>query len=329
MVLETNTNYGFSSEDIMRGFVRLSAIAVTALFTALLSFPHVSATSVTPAVAGGAEHTCYLNSAGGVQCWGWNNVGQLGDGTLSSSSVPVSVTGLPSDVVGITAGANGEGHTCALTSAGGVKCWGLNQYGQLGNNSFTNSSVPVDVVGLASPVVAIAAGGLHTCALTTAGGIECWGRNQWGTLGDGTNTNSSVPVSVAGLGQPAVSVTGGGDHTCAILADQAVKCWGYNGFGELGNGSNVNSLVPVPVSGLSAGSGASALTAGGGHSCALLSGGQVKCWGFNTVGSLGNGSFANSNVPTSVAGLAGSVTALTASGGYHTCALLAGGAMQC
>nr|WP_257504851.1 biotin transporter BioY [Alcaligenes aquatilis] len=136
-------------------------------------------------ITAGANHTCAMTTAGAALCWGLNSFGQLGDGTSTQRTTPVEVQGLNSGVASITAGAN---HTCAMTTAGATLCWGLNDYGQLGDGTSTQRSAPVAVHGLGSGVASITAGANHTCAMTTAGATLCWGLNDYGQLGDGTTT---------------------------------------------------------------------------------------------------------------------------------------------
>ncbi|MCU1497907.1 MAG: Poxvirus family protein, partial [Acidimicrobiales bacterium] len=232
--------------------------------------------------------------------------------------------GLSSGVTAIAAGSN---HSCALTSAGAVKCWGLNGSGQLGNNSTATSLVPVDVSGLSSGVTAIAAGGTHSCALTSAGAAKCWGSSNNGQLGNNsTGTQSLVPVDVSGLSSGVTAIAAGGAHSCAVTSAGALKCWGLNSSGQLGNNSTATSSVPADVSGLS--SGVTAIAAGSNHSCALTSAGAVKCWGLNGSGQLGNNLTATSLVPVYVSGLSSGVTAIAA-GGNHSCGLASGGALKC
>jgi alpha-tubulin suppressor-like RCC1 family protein len=179
----------------------------------------------------------------------------------TGSSTPVQVTGLTSGVTAISVGAYA---TCAIVS-GSAKCWGYNAAGEIGNGTTTNSSTPVQVTGLTSGVTAISVGGSQTTCAVVSGSAECWGANGQGELGNGTTSNhSSTPVQVAGLtsGVTAIAV-GGGNATCAIVSGSA-ECWGYNGIGELGNGTTTSSTTPVQVTGLT--SGLTAISAGGNDS---------------------------------------------------------------
>lgn len=270
-------------------------------------------TSQVVALAPGQWHTCALTATGGVVCWGANDQGQLGDGTQTPSVLPVNVSGLTN---GVTAIASGGSHTCAVTGAGAVTCWGVNEQGQLGVAVVTISPVPVEVSGLASGVIAVAVGGNHSCALMIAGGVKCWGANGNSQLGDGTTAKNHVPVDVVGLASGVSAVVAGGEHTCALMTAGGIKCWGDGDAGELGNGAFVDSGTPVDVTGLS--SGVTAVSAGGGHTCALLTSGGVRCWGSD---GLGIGSSEPSALPVDVVGLGGRAIALAA-GALHTCALM-------
>jgi alpha-tubulin suppressor-like RCC1 family protein len=220
----------------------------------------------------------------------------------------------------------GSQHSCVTAVSGGIKCWGHNESGQLGNGTTKESGVPIAVAGLSAGMRALAASG-DTCAVTDAGALACWGHNESGQLGNGATSASLVPAGVAGLSSGVTAVAAGALHTCAVVAGGAVKCWGDNSSGELGNGTTADSLTPVAVKGLSSGGAAVAL--GFGHTCALLEGGSVKCWGLNTYGQLGTGAASDPvNAPVTVKGLSSGASALVTNS-LHNCALVEGGTVKC
>ncbi len=274
------------------------------------------------AIDGGDEHTCALTNSGGMFCWGRNNNGRLGDGTFADKTSPVQVSGLTSGVTAVSIGAQ---HSCAVLNEG-LKCWGNNSYGQLGDGTTTGQPSPTDVSGLSSGVVTVSGGEGHTCAVLSSGGLRCWGYNFYGQLGDGTSGLYLAPVTVSGLSSGVNAISAGDSHTCVLTSGGGLKCWGGNNVGQLGNGSNTPSNLPLDVSGLT--SGASAVTAGTSHTCALVSGGGVKCWGYNVSGQLGNGNNTTSKVPVTVTGLTSGVTKVSA-GGEHSCAITNTGGVKC
>ncbi|MCW1969492.1 MAG: hypothetical protein KIH69_015375, partial [Anaerolineae bacterium] len=168
----------------------------------------------------------------------------------------------------------------------------------------------------------------HVCALTTAGGVKCWGANAFGELGNNDHNNSSVPVDVTGLSSGVSAIAAGREHSCAVTTAGGVKCWGGNGAGQLGLGSTsvLSSAVPVDVPGLSGG--VRAIAAGLTHTCAVMNSGAAKCWGSNDAGQLGNNSTTAAAAPVDVAGLNSGVSAIAA-GWDHTCAVLANGGAKC
>jgi alpha-tubulin suppressor-like RCC1 family protein len=222
-----------------------------------------------------------------------------------------------------TVGTGGD-HACAMTTAGGVKCWGDNALSQLGDGSTgLGSRVPRDVVLLEGQVRSLAAGNTHTCAVTVAGAVLCWGTNTRGELGDGTKVPSNVAVKVTGLSSGVASVSAGLSFTCALTSGGGVKCWGSNADGQLGNGTLDDSSTPVDVKALST---AVQVTAGGRHACARKANGQVVCWGAGDTNQLGTHDV-SSEIPLAIAKLDSVVTSLAA--GYeHTCAL-SGKGVEC
>lgn len=250
--------------------------------------------SGTSKITVGWYHACAINSAGAALCWGDGNNGKLGNGTTAAKSVPTQVTGLTSGVVAITGGYE---HTCATLSSGGVQCWGYNNRGQLGNGTTASSSVPVTVSGLTN-AISVEGGDEFSCAVTQAGGAKCWGGNSSGQLGNSTNTTSSVPVNVTGLSSGVARLDAWNGHTCVVTTAGAAKCWGYNTYGQVGNGTTGHKNAPVDVSGLS--SGVVGVSTGGGSVCAILTDSTVKCWGWNSSGQLGDGTGVTRYTPVSV-----------------------------
>jgi alpha-tubulin suppressor-like RCC1 family protein len=266
------------------------------------------------AISAGIRHSCAVTRVGGATCWGANYDGALGDGTTGRHFAPVAVSGLSS---GVTAVSAGHDSSCALLSTGGAKCWGEG-YGL----------TPTDVPGLSSGVTAISSGFRVTCALTNAGGVKCWGGRYGPTPVDvpglssgvtaiatgspscvltsggrakcwGADTNWS-PVDVPGLGPGVTAIAVGGGHACAVTSADGVKCWGSNEFGQLGDGTTIDRSTPGDVSGLT--SGVRAIATGTFHSCAVMRGGGLKCWGLNAQGMLGDGTETNRLRPVNVVG---------------------------
>ncbi len=272
-------------------------------------------------IATGGAHTCALTSAGAVKCWGDSSKGQVGDGATTNRPLPVQVSGLATGVKAIAAGGQ---HTCAVMSDGKVRCWGLNEKGQLGINNRTDKSTPTEVVNLTG-VDKIAAGTSHTCALTTAGAVKCWGANLRGQLGNGqVTTDKIVPVDTVNITN-ARGVTAGDAHTCAALTDGRAYCWGDNESTQLGaNRPEPYYQIPEEVVGLS---GVAEIKAGGRTTCARLNSGAVACWGDNLVGQVGDGSGVNRPNAVTVPGISGA-TAIGL-GGTHVCVAAQGDALRC
>jgi uncharacterized repeat protein (TIGR01451 family) len=284
------------------------------------------------AVDAGAYHTCALKG-GQVYCWGYNGNGQLGDGTTTQRTTPTLVANGAMGNSGVTAIAVGGYNTCAL-KGGQVYCWGWNGYGQLGDGTTTYRTTPTLVADGAmgnSGVTAVAAAGAgHTCALK-GGRVYCWGRNDYGQLGDGTTTYRNTPVLVANgaMGNSGVTAVAVDEvHTCALKGGQ-VYCWGGNWVAQLGDGTTTHRNTPVLVAnGAMGNSGVTAVAVGGYHNCALK-GGQVYCWGYNHAGQLGASSsqtcdgYPCSTTPLAVANgaMGNSGVTAVAGGTYHTLGL--------
>lgn len=216
----------------------------------------------------------------------------------------------------------GHYHTCTLLASGDIKCWGGNNWGQLGNGTGISYYTPVNVSGLSPGVSAIASGYYHNCAILPGGELKCWGWNLEGQLGDGTTEDRNLPVNVSDLSSGVSNISGGGYHTCAITSSGEVKCWGRNSEGQLGDGTTLPSISPVDVAVDSITM--TEISLGNSHSCSLTSGGGVMCWGYNNTGALGDDSTTNRLTPVNVTSLSSGVKDVVA-GGFHTCSLKSGG----
>ncbi len=274
-------------------------------------------------ISAGNQYTCGVTTNGGAKCWGDNSSGQLGDGALVDQDEPVDVVGLTSGVAQVAAG---DVHTCALLTNGGAKCWGGNASGQLGDGSQTQRLTPVDVTRLTSGVAAITTGDDHTCAITTSGDATCWGLNDDGQLGDGSQTSASSPVNVSSLRSGVLAISAGARHTCAILTGGGATCWGDNDNGQLGDDSNDDRSTPVDVVGMT--SDTASISAGGNHTCAVTTTNGAKCWGNNFFGALGEGTTRQRATPQGVSGLSSSAASISAGDGF-TCAVTTAGAVEC
>jgi alpha-tubulin suppressor-like RCC1 family protein len=328
-------------------------------------------TTATAIKASAGSRTCALLSGGTVKCWGENGEGGLGDGTTTTRTAPVAVSG----VANATAIAMGQRDGCAVISGGAVKCWGSNSYGQLadgtsGNNRLVGTTAsgittatavgigdrqicyvlsggsvkcagetfhagqtlsPSTVSGITT-ASGISLGLYHACALLSGGSVKCWGYNSVGQLGIGTVANLTLPsTAVSGI-TTATSIASGQYSNCALLSDQTVKCWGDNSNGQIGNGkTSSDRLTPGPVSGLSS---VTNVAAGQNYTCAIVSGGAVKCWGENSNGQLGDGTHTTSMTPVTTSGIANATAISVVSAGddnsyTHTCVIISGGTVKC
>jgi cysteine-rich repeat protein len=280
-------------------------------------------------VAAGETHTCAILTGGRVKCWGDNTYGQLGIGSTDAQGDQAGEMGDTLPAVNLGPGRTakqislGVGFTCVVLDTELVKCWGNNDHGQLGRGdldargddpSEMGSLTPIDL-GSGVLVRTVAAGWNHTCALLKDGSVKCWGANDLGQLGLGdTRQRGDEPgemgtaLGSVNLGRSAIAIAAGYNHTCALLDDKTVKCWGGNGLGQLGLGdTNHRGDAPDELGAkvdLGSGANVRSLRAGKTHTCALLEGGTLRCWGNNAVGQLGVGSTTNHGATSGTMGSA-------------------------
>jgi hypothetical protein len=278
------------------------------------------------AVGASGASSYALLSDGTVRAWGYNDEGELGDGTAVGRSLPVAVSGL-SGVAALASGGKGL-HSCAVKTNGSVWCWGDNTEGQLGNGGTTASKVPVAVAG-GYLFRQVSTGYYATCGLTTTGAVTCWGNNGSGQFGNGTTTSSLTPVTPVSFYLGAIEeLQSGSFHTCVRGAEQQVYCTGSNSLGQLGTGSTTSVSSWTASTLRTAGALPAGLAAGQGHSCEIVQvDGSMRCVGDNSSGELGDGTTTNRYTAVPVNGLTG-VTAIVA-GPYFTCAAKSDGTVWC
>ena len=266
--------------------------------------------------SGGSAVTVDANGVARAQATGSAQVTATAQGVSGSAQVAVGGTGSAAVVAG-------DFHRCRLDTAGQAHCWGTNEFGQLGDGTFTDRAQPVPVLG-GLTFTALTAGGNHTCGIATDGGTYCWGGNGFGQLGDGTLVHRTSPTPAGG---PAlVALSAGGRHTCGLDAAGAAYCWGLDEFGQLGDGIAGDNSVPTPQA-VAGGLVFTSIAAGWLHTCGLDAAGTAHCWGRGTEGQLGDGGTADTALPAAVQG-GHTFTALTV-GAAHTCAVDGAGAGWC
>ncbi len=305
--------------------VGYTLVASSASLVSATSAPfRVVAPMTLDAVSSGGEFTCGIDSGGVVYCWGNNRAGELGDGTTTPRPLPgpVAIQEPRPQFVSLSAGGS---HVCAVTTGGTAYCWGSNIGGMLGDGTEGETRLaPVPVSGGLS-FTRVSAGSTHTCGLTTfPNELYCWGGNNAGQLGDGTQTTRTTPVRVSDA-LSFVSASAGVGHTCGVTTDGTVYCWGGNHRGQLGIGStNFDANPPTAVVGDIQ---FTAVSAGSIHSCGITGTGEAYCWGDNFYGQIGDGTETNRNTPTRVGGevLFASISA----GWDHTCGLATDQAVYC
>ena len=262
------------------------------------------------AIAAGAGFVCRLTSGGTVECAGDGVYGQLGliipwtsgatsywgapngcyDGFLAKCVSPTKNFTTVSGLSGVTCVSAGAYHACAVTTGGAVYCWGHGAQGQLGNSSnMKTENTPGLISGSVYGVKSATAGGSHTCALLNGGAVKCWGYGKYGQLGVAGGGNSAGPIDVPDLPTGVAALTAGSDHTCALLSTGAVKCWGYNASGQLGDGTIADKSKPTDLPALATDVATIAAGSTANHTCAILKDGTLRCWGQNLYGQIGDG----------------------------------------
>ena len=260
--------------------------------------PAVNGFTGAVSAAAGMEHSVALKADGTVWAWGYNAYGQLGNGTTENSLVPIQVPGLAN----VAAIDSGSYHVVALKNDGTVWAWGWNYWGQVGDGTSWNTKYsPVQVTGL-TDVVAVSAGDMHVLALKSDGTVWTWGRNDNGQLGLGTSgtwARSASPVQVTTVPN-AAAVSAGQTHSAVLCSDDTVWAWGYNGYGQVGDGTTTTRLLPVQVIGVA---NVADVVAAGDNTFTIMRDGTLWGWGSNYWGAVGDGTNTDRLTPVKVTGL--------------------------
>jgi alpha-tubulin suppressor-like RCC1 family protein len=267
-------------------------------------------------IIAGGYHTCALTSIGELYCWGRNYYGQLGDGSTDHKNTP-TMTIFENGRKKVYLG---DDNSCAVLDDGELQCWGQNNNGQVGDNSTIDKIKPTKInIKGGSSITHMALSDSHTCAVFDDGTMYCWGANSFGQLGDKTKNNKKVPTASIAVEKKVLQVSTGWDHTCVIIQDNSLQCWGYNIFGTLGDGTTVSKTMPTEVS-IEGGEAVMQVVTGGLHTCALSVDGMLYCWGYNNDGQLGDGTSTNKLVPQKIIVNNGKKIKKVASM-FHTCVI--------
>ena len=266
----------------------------------------------------GYQYTCAITSTGKLYCWGHNSYGQVGDGTTKDKFAPTLISSL-GDVKSVSTGLH---HACAINSNDKLYCWGHNSYGQVGDGTTKDKFAPTLISSLGDvKSVKIGVDSNSVCAINSNDKLYCWGQNYFGQLGDGTTRSKLSPQAVSGsLASASISsVATRGQYACAITSANKLYCWGYNGNGQLGDGTTTNRSLPQAVTGDLTSTSVSNVDIGRTHTCAITSANKLYCWGWNRYGQVGDGTTNNRSTPTLINSL-GDVKSVNASENY-TCAI--------
>jgi len=267
-------------------------VAVTGLLVSVA--PAAQAASGPWAVVStGDFHTCAINASKSLYCWGGNTSGQVGDGTVEQRLSPKQIgsSGAWASV------ATGGAHTCAVTTGKSLYCWGWNDSGQIGDGSTGTNRLTPKKIGTSGAWASVSAGGLHTCAVTTGKSLYCWGFNQYGQVGDGTETTPRPSPRKVGTSGAWTGVSAGYVHTCATSTGKSLYCWGSNFEGQVGDGTTAERHAPKKIGS----SGVWGLAdAGFLHTCAISTGKSLYCWGDNDYGQIGDGTDTNRLSPKKI-----------------------------